>query len=207
MYGAGGATGDRLLVHGDHIYLSHSQTGGVRKLPLAGGTAQLIPDTEGYHLLAWPWIAKSTSEPGGEREPRIFTDMRSLENGEERPAKLPDRGFHSVACGVTYCAGEAKDGKSYSWNRDGSEEKVVPGSVDMMMEPPGGDRFLFLRKEEGGSPWLYDMKTGKSGSLGIVADPDGSMEVPGFATVDSRAFDWSLDSYRSYLVFDMAAVT
>ncbi|MGH3648978.1 MAG: TolB family protein, partial [Micromonosporaceae bacterium] len=253
-YGTYGSTGDRLLVHGDHIYLSAAHAGGIRKLPLGGGEPELMADTEGYHLLAWPWIAKSTGDPGGpdcalepdgapkcdwegndtetcttdpmtqlpvcnrgdaeptqpadeeEFRPLVFVDMRSLEDGEERPAKLPDRDFVSVFCAVTYCVGDTEDGKSYSWQRDGSDEKLLPGAVAMMMDPPGGDRFVFLTKDEGGSPWLYDLKTGKSASLGIKAAPDGGMSVPAFATADSRAFHWSLDNTRSYLVFDMAAV-
>ncbi|MGH3742453.1 MAG: hypothetical protein ACRDT1_14165 [Micromonosporaceae bacterium] len=213
--------GDRLTVHGNTVYFSHGIAGGVRKVSLSGGDAIAVPNTKGYHLLQWPWVATPgltfKGEPpchlGPDNQPQcpgrggeldmsadVLTTIRNLETGEERKAVVPE-GVVGVACHVTYCTG-SKDNRSVMFKRDGSALRNLPGQrpVDSM---PTMDRFLVLRN--GKDYHLYDLKSGKSGELDPDQQPNGGRMVPMSWAPDARLLCWTING-KSYAIMDLAAI-
>ncbi|MFD0468650.1 TolB family protein [Nonomuraea thailandensis] len=60
-------TGDRadldaISVNGDQVIWSE-RSGGVWRVPLAGGTPDRIAATDGLHLLRWPWASDAPAGP------------------------------------------------------------------------------------------------------------------------------------------------
>ncbi|WP_189240650.1 hypothetical protein [Planomonospora parontospora] len=142
----GEVTGDlaeveRIGVTADAVVWS-VKSGGVHRLPLAGGAPERIEGTDGLHLLSWPWAvdAETGAEPGG--GDRNQTRTVNLETGEVIEAPRPE-GARGLRCGPVWCFGRLGEG-SFVQRTDGSDHQVLQGIGD-----PGwpflGDRFGFFR--------------------------------------------------------------
>ncbi|MGH3728842.1 MAG: hypothetical protein ACRDTU_08825 [Micromonosporaceae bacterium] len=220
-YGVSSAIGDRFVVHDENIYFSSGNEGGVRKVPLAGGEATAVPDTDGYHIVQWPWLGQpggrlanasacddSTEQPCRSSEDlaksRTFTTLKNVETGDVRDADVGD--LESVVCGLTYCLGLV-DGSAVARTRDGSDTVRLPTDGGPgMMSPPAWDRFVVVVPTvRDRSPELFDIRSGTSGSLGIKAN-DGSMTIPSSGPADQRWIVWSTDDDTTYHLLDLAAI-
>ncbi|MFI7124692.1 hypothetical protein ACIBQ1_03300 [Nonomuraea sp. NPDC050153] len=156
---------DGLAVANDKIVFS-VYTGGVFTVPLGGGTVEPVAGGTGMHLLAWPWIGAPGR--GGEPQGTPYARIQNVETGETRTA-VTQPGEELRLCGVTICLGRTSEGTAFFRHRDGSSQKNVPGEVHSAYLPTQ-DRFYISTYGGVGKPegvGLYDLDTGRSGSLGI----------------------------------------
>jgi len=158
---------DGLAVVSDKIVFS-LYAGGVFTVPLGGGTVEPVAAGAGLHLLEWPWAG--TPGRGGESTGTRFGRIVNMETGETRTA-VSHSGEELRSCGVTICLGTTAEGKTFFRHRDGSSQKNVPGEVGIPW-PLVQDRFYVSvygdRLPMGVG--LYDLDSGKSGSLGIQGE-------------------------------------
>ncbi|MBG0814185.1 hypothetical protein [Planomonospora sp. ID82291] len=139
----GEVTGDlaeveRIGVTADAVVWS-VRSGGVHRLPLAGGAPERVAGTDGLHLLSWPWavdLATGAEAGGGDGNQ---TRTVNLETGEVIEIPLPE-GARGVRCGPVWCFGRMEEG-SFVQRTDGSGHEVLRGDVDNGGWPLLGDRF------------------------------------------------------------------
>ncbi|GAA2081376.1 hypothetical protein [Actinomadura alba] len=177
---------------------------GVYEAPLAGGTARLLPDTEGHHIVRWPWIGT----PGIASTRVPFKVLRNVRTGERRDTKPTSE---LLACGVTWCAGS--DGVSdIVQRRDGTKgHTVLGGGSDMGTKNlPGLDRFLFAvvpaRLLNGRQPfppgtYLYDLETRKIADLGVTPTSNRT----GLSDPGARLYSYAQGEGR-YALIDLAKI-
>ncbi|MEU9831968.1 hypothetical protein AB0D67_10570 [Streptosporangium sp. NPDC048047] len=166
--------------------------GGVFTVPLEGGAVEPVEGGTGMHLLAWPWIG--TPGRGGEPHGTVFARILNVRTGETRSV-VTHPGETIRSCGVTICLGSTSNFQTFFRHRDGSSQKTVPSGVSGAV-PPTQDRFYVSaygeKKLEGVG--LYDLKTGKSGYLGIKKDA-GSQGMGSFILMPSEDSTGRLLSY------------
>lgn len=169
--GMPGTSLSKLTIAGRDVVWSTGD--GVYKAPLSGGSAQKIPGTEGYQIVAWPWIGApaSVKESGDVK----FRSLRDVRTGERRKAALGS--FQGAwACAVTWCLGTPmsgaappRDPATAVQRRDGRAGRTLPLNE---LPPPEDllyDRFFpylpaGLRSE---NHILYDVETGRLLDTGI----------------------------------------
>jgi hypothetical protein len=210
---------DNLAIVGGKVIWSIGG-GGVYEAPVDGGRETRVPDTEGYHLMMWPWIGTPGTPgtlPSDDKDAHAFETVRDLRSGERRKARLP-AGF-TWTCGVTWCRGFQRDrdadlGGIPVQRRDGTDGRLVQGE---MMSPHGAgyDRFLLVSPPVNSSPLagrsrigqvLYDLETGTSADIGAgTSNPDGSFQVS--AIQDPYAALLSVPTVKGeYFLINLAAI-
>ncbi|MFB4290087.1 hypothetical protein ACBI99_20775 [Nonomuraea sp. ATR24] len=139
---------------------------GVYRMPLTGGRAEQVAGSAGHTLLAWPWAARP--RPGNRpTKEAAFGGLVDLRTGERSRASVA-----GGVCAVTWCV----HGRTAS-RRDGGGRRELPGPT--MMSVPALDRFVVVSHERT-SEVLYDLATGKSGTLGpTVYSPVLDYRTPG----------------------------
>ncbi|XRQ16302.1 TolB family protein [Actinomadura welshii] len=155
-----------LLIDGDAIVWGMAD--GVYRVPLAGGTPERIPGTDGFGIVSWPWIGSPASD--GKKVGDIkYKSLWNVRTGERRGARLaPYKGMWS--CGVTWCVGGPAPGITYHGKpaiavqrRDGEAGSLITsnGLIGPMWGAIHG-RFLVYhpRRSAVGNHVLYDVETG-----------------------------------------------
>lgn len=140
--------GVRLAIGDGKIFWSSLKSGGVHHVPLSGGEPSFVPDTEGLHLVRWPWVGPSDERLRGVR------NLLNLSTGER-----PDDPARAV-CDVTWCFTEDQ-----AVRRDGGKAADLPGRHPRRIV---GDRFVLLSQvdEQGRkADAVYDIATSRVGRL------------------------------------------
>ncbi|GIH24958.1 hypothetical protein Aph01nite_32680 [Acrocarpospora phusangensis] len=138
-----------LVIDDGRLIWTRSGTGGAYEMPLTGGTPRPIENTEGLHMLHWPWLGRPAFRPNG---PSIveFAEIVNVLTGERRTAPAWEP---ATSCSITWCVRGDHVG-----HRDGTATRVSP---NWAIRPPALDRFLLLT-----TPWsnrfhlLEDLTTG-----------------------------------------------
>ncbi|MFG6194173.1 hypothetical protein [Nonomuraea sp. JJY05] len=181
--------------------------GGVYRMPVTGGTPQLLPGTDGLRLTYWPWAAGA-----------IRNRIVNLETDESTEVSLPD-GVRSMQCHPEWCVG-AQGQRAIVQRVDGSERQILPEQLRPITSARLGllgDRYaIFGVRDEPmkrGVPLgvVYDLETGAMAKLGErpFAAGDGSVGY-GYSTSPSTApFWWTgsrVQDAKEYIVLNVAAI-
>lgn len=165
----------------DHVMWS-PKSGGVYRIPIAGGAPEKMPDTDGLHLLAWPWAADvPTNVPPGESGDENQSLLVNLETGERRDVRAPD-GVTRMRCSLEWCTARSGD-SAVELRPDGSDLRKLPGQEY--------DRGLFGGRFAWGSV-LYDLATGRSAAIGARSE-DGALGSvgQGVSSSPTSVFYWN----------------
>ncbi|MDX6738483.1 hypothetical protein [Actinocorallia sp. A-T 12471] len=114
--------GYRAGITGDRLYWDSSE--GVFTAPLNAKDDRARVAPKGFRIVEWPWIAEfDDGKPGV-----FFEDIRNVETGETRAAKIPS-GDGPWFCGVVWCSGRDSLAR-----RDGSV--TIPNPMFLGPRPP-----------------------------------------------------------------------
>ncbi|MGI5162207.1 hypothetical protein [Microbispora sp. CA-102843] len=169
-------------VSADHVVWS-PKSGGVYRIPIGGGEAEKMPDTDGLWLLAWPWTADvpvgmNTSDTSDRNQSLLV----NLETGERR-AVTAAAGVHGLRCAVEWCVGRSGD-HLVAQRLDGSATRDLPSPSSE--QTAYGGRFVWIGHS------LYDIATGRPGMLSAVGgDGPGGMLGRGVSSSPTSVFYWS----------------
>ncbi|GAA4092026.1 hypothetical protein [Actinomadura miaoliensis] len=196
----GGADGDRQSA--------------VYEAPLAGGSARMIPGTEGYRILSWPWIGTpgTTKGQAGETD---FKELRNLETGQTRSIQ-PPKAPNTWTCWISWCLGGPPIGVTLDRVPDtrilplaGGTGRALPADkLPVTGLPVMYDRFInrtLHNKHEA----VYDLATGKLFDLGPGHEGDVPQTIPSARQNGSGSV---LDRYLirtikgSFQIVDLAAI-
>ncbi|MEU8251978.1 hypothetical protein [Nonomuraea sp. NPDC048916] len=151
---------DAISLDGEHVVWSEID-GGVWRLPLAGGTPERLPGSDGLHLIEWPWATDMARTPG--HLERNQGKLVNLADGSATSLAAP-QGTRGLRCGPVWCYGRGERG---TWGTvvhrlDGAgTSRSVIANFGMGFSPyPILDRFL----QTGSS--VYDLETGKLATAG-----------------------------------------
>ncbi|MEV0613667.1 hypothetical protein AB0I81_10125 [Nonomuraea sp. NPDC050404] len=182
---------DGVGLTGDHLVWS-LRKGGVYRMPLSGGTPELLPGTDRLHLSSWPWARE-----GGDGA--NTTRIANLETGQSTAVALPE-GIDMMQCHPQWCAG-VRDGRLIVQRVDGSGRTTLPGTLLRMgFRWLYGDRYalFLLNTPERQQPVLYDLTTGTMAGLG-----DGAQSL--ISPSPSTVLFWGTGKERT--VLNLKAVT
>ncbi|MFC4054518.1 hypothetical protein ACFOY4_32920 [Actinomadura syzygii] len=156
-----------LLIDGDTIVWGMND--GIHKVPLAGGASTVVPGSDGYEIVSWPWIGSPVYD--GKKWPDVvYRSLWNVRTGERRKAVLAPL-KEPWSCAVTWCVG------SNPWNRtivmqrrSGKDGRTLPS--DIPGSPMMGviyDRFVpyFPDGARTRTHVLYDLRSGKLIDTGI----------------------------------------
>ncbi|MEU6424384.1 hypothetical protein ABZ860_00695 [Microbispora sp. NPDC046973] len=169
-------------VSADHVVWS-PRSGGVYRIPIGGGEAEKMPDTDGMWLLAWPWAADVHvgvyAADTSDRNQRLLVN---LETGERRPVTAA-AGVHRLRCAVEWCVGRSGE-HLVAQRLDGSVTRELSGG--MSDQHIFGGRFVMVGRE------MYDISTGRA-ALVAAADEDGktSSYGQGISSSPPSVFYWN----------------
>ncbi|MEV0597265.1 hypothetical protein [Nonomuraea cavernae] len=190
---------DAISLDGDHVVWSELD-GGVWRLPLAGGTPERIPGSDGLHLIEWPWASDAT-ERVGDLAPNQGKVV-NLADGHTTSLSAPP-GMRALRCGAVWCYGRGERG---TW-----------GTLVYRLDGAGTPRFVLLDTSLGNSlypildrflsvgPSVYDLETGKL----VTTDNPGSWYGGGTSSEPSTILYWGTtkaDKPDRYWVLNLAAV-
>jgi hypothetical protein len=187
---------DAIAVNGDRVVWSLVQ-GGVWEVPLAGGTPSRFPDSDGLHLIRWPWAGDAGIGPGDRK--RVQTKVVDLTNGYVSEV-VTQEGVTDLWCAPFWCFGRGTNG-GFVQRIDGTDrlesQKI---SYNGGLRPyPILDRFLWM------GSGVYDMQTGR---LGTVDNPN-SWYAAGTSSEPSTILYWGAskgDKPDKLRVLNLAAV-
>jgi hypothetical protein len=214
--GTYGLAGDRLTVAGDAVYWSRSWQDGdvdyaVWRAPLAGGAATMLPGTDGFHIIAWPWIGSPGSPngaPSGRTGTVVYRTLRNLQTGAVRDA-APAKPGELWMCAVSWCVADGPQSLVVR-QRDGSQQRELPGRADIRVTAPMPllDRFVLVPTTDNTVEYgLYDLRTGALGTFRIEPDRDDEgLQGVGVDDPADRLVVWPIEDGRSYAVLDLAAI-
>ncbi|WP_203993983.1 hypothetical protein [Sphaerisporangium rufum] len=147
-----------LAVGDGSIYWSSTKSGGVHRVPVAGGEPSLVPGTEGLRIFSWPWAGRFRDGwPGG------LTSPVNLSTGE----RLEDPS--QTRCEVTWCFTGHQ-----AIRRDGRQVLDLPGDYPRSVV---AERFVTLRqvdRQGRQARVIFDLATSKVGRLWISDDRKAS---------------------------------
>ncbi|MFC5827182.1 TolB family protein [Nonomuraea insulae] len=148
---------DAIGVDGDHVYWSEL-SGGVWSIPLAGGEAARVPDSDELHLMKWPYAVDAADGPKG--HDRNQTKLVDLAREAQTEINVP-ASAQGLRCGPSWCFGRNGQG-SFVQYLDGTNTIALDGlsDVSILTRFPILDRFLFA-----GST-VYDAATGEVAAIG-----------------------------------------
>ncbi|MFF0311681.1 hypothetical protein ACFYSC_29950 [Streptosporangium sp. NPDC004379] len=163
---------DMMEIADGHVVWSRVVKGGVYRVSLSGGKTTMVPRSQGYHLLRWPWAGS-----GSGRDPQSdFDRIVNLVNGEKQGVVKTGKERIS-GCGVTWCAltrpAAGGGAEVVARRRDGSGERVIPGGPRGF---PALGRFLTFPQygtlgagtgDQQSRIVLYDLATGRVADLGF----------------------------------------
>ncbi|MFG1687769.1 TolB family protein [Nonomuraea sp. NPDC049269] len=153
---------DAIGVDGDHVYWSEL-SGGVWSIPLAGGEAARVPDSDGLHLMKWPYAVDVADGP--KEHDRNQTKLVDLARGAQTKINVP-ASARGLRCGPSWCVGRNGQGPLYQGSfvqyLDGTNTIALDGLSDVstLIQFPILDRFLF----DGST--VYDAATGEVAAIG-----------------------------------------
>jgi hypothetical protein len=110
----------RLAISGGDVIWSGTKGKGVFRVPLTGGRARKITGTEGYHVLAWPWVTDRPSYLYFKGQ-RYGGKLRNVVTGEVRPP-MPG----SMTCSPSWCVRD-EEFKTVATSRDGMKSWTMQG--------------------------------------------------------------------------------
>jgi len=185
------------------VHWSLQASGGVYQVPLNGGEVTQVPDSDGYHIVAWPWIGTPEEPLEGwtsQQTPGVVVnrELRNVETGEQRTAAEAEQGVWF--CGPELCAGLV-DNVNYVRNRDGSDQQAV-GSGMTFTEYIALDRFALASSDgEHGVPLLLDLQTGTAADLLLrwgEEDEEEAQTLPGVTIrgADQTLLAWDVEGMR-----------
>jgi RNA polymerase sigma-70 factor (sigma-E family) len=148
---------DAIGVDGEHVYWSE-RSGGVWRIPVAGGAAAQVPGSDGLHLLTWPYAVDVGNGPDDlDRNQSKLVDLASGQT--TMMAALAT--VKGLRCGVSWCSGDDEQGP-FAQKLDGTGTiRLASLSRSMRMIPfPILDRFL------NAGTVIYDSATGKVAEIG-----------------------------------------
>ncbi|MFI7615457.1 hypothetical protein ACIBP6_29940 [Nonomuraea terrae] len=185
---------DMMQLDGDHVTWSERSRGGVWRLPLAGGTPQRLPGSDGLHLVDWPVAGDVAADPGP--SVRNQTLIADLDGGTKTAVAVPP-GAKGLRCARTWCTGHDDKG-GFLQRFDGTAVTRLDalGVSKTLAQAPALDRFVYVA---GG---VYDIATGKVASIDAV---DGAWFADGGAPGPGSILYW--ENERGTLeVLNLAAV-
>ncbi|MEU9835803.1 hypothetical protein AB0D67_30065 [Streptosporangium sp. NPDC048047] len=179
---------ERIGVTADSVFWS-VRAGGVYRMPLAGGSPEYVADTDGLHLLSWPWAFDVANGREGEDWDRNQTKLFNLETGQTVAVNAPD-GARGLRCGPAWCFGASGE-ETMVQRTDGSDRRTLPGLSGRMEYMPLAGRFGFFglsgvtgrdaageETEDARIPLaaVYDPVTGRTAGVGR-RDPSGGGSI------------------------------
>ncbi|MFF0520817.1 hypothetical protein ACFYTC_19065 [Actinomadura nitritigenes] len=177
----GGAAGTADDEHG-----SASGATAVYEVPLAGGPVRIVPGTDGYRILSWPWIGTPGTSSGraGDAD---FKRLWNLATGQTRTVRLP-KSPNTWTCWISWCVGGPPLGVTLDRVPDtrvlplaAGTGRAVPADELPVSEPPEGslmyDRFLSLANGDKRDT-LYDLATGRMMDLGPTYEDNWPVSIP-----------------------------
>ncbi|MFI6741482.1 hypothetical protein ACIBI9_51935 [Nonomuraea sp. NPDC050451] len=195
----------------DVLVWSVREGGGVYRMPVTGGTPQLLPGTAGLRLTYWPWAAGMSSRG-------VQNRVVNLETGESIEVSVPD-GVGVMQCHPEWCAG-GRGERVIVQRVDGSERHTLPQELGHMGSSRMGllgDRYAIFRALDEpmkrGVPLaiVYDFETGVIAKLGErpYAAGDGMVGY-GYSTSPSTTRFWwtgdKVEDAKEYIVLNVAAM-
>ncbi|WP_327048922.1 hypothetical protein OG320_14165 [Microbispora sp. NBC_01189] len=164
------------------------RTGGVYRLPLAGGTPEKIPGTDGLWLDSWPYATDVLTERWGMPEDGAPGQhlLVNLETGERRTLTMPE-GVRALSCHPEWCLGRS-GGSLVVVRPDGTGERKLPGRAG---DPAiHGDRFVAL--DGGRGTRMYDIETGRTATIGVGSEDGKNWSVgQGTSFSPSLVYYWN----------------
>jgi hypothetical protein len=160
-------------------------SGGVYRMPIAGGSPERLQGTDGLWLQSWPWAADVSSNRGIVAiQDRNQTLLVNLETGEKRTIAVPS-GVRGLRCSTEWCVGRSGD-KVLTMRPDGSKLTWPPAQArpyDMLIF---ASRFAQIP-----GPGLYDLDSGKTARIGSTkADGGGNTYSFGGTSSPATVFSW-----------------
>ena len=156
--------GERLVIVDGTLYGSPGSRTGIMRMPVAGGTPEKIPGSEGFEIARWPWAV--TADSLGTDRPEAW----NLVTGERRTPKPRPRPTHwwTAADQDVWLGVDEDNGLTFAQATDGSWELTTswfdPQSIV-------GGRFVGgrvknrLHPNDPQPPALWDLRTGLVGTL------------------------------------------
>ncbi|WP_283136357.1 TolB family protein [Rhizohabitans arisaemae] len=170
---------EHFSIAGDRIVFSVGGDGAFT-VPLGGGTVEPVADTKGLHILRWPWVGRSPylSLQVGRPEHPVFVDIRNVETGETRTAKVGP-GEMLSECGLLICQGGKTVGyKPFQRFRDGSQQKTLPLYAPESLYLVHERLYLWpFKKGKTKGLTLHDAETGRFADTGMRSPSNTSLPL------------------------------
>ncbi|WP_406319605.1 hypothetical protein OHA77_19960 [Streptosporangium sp. NBC_01639] len=175
--------------------------GGIHRIPLNGGTPELIEGTDGLHLLSWPWAVDVAQGREGEDLDKNQTKLVNLATRHTVEVNAPD-GTQGLRCGPAWCLGDGVVQRV-----DGSEHKATPpalytGGMGTTSLAGGFGFFSVVGRdargeeiEDGDAPLaaVYDPATGTTGGVGKRDRSGGGSIGTGVSSSPPSIIYWDED--------------
>ncbi|MGW3346748.1 TolB family protein [Nonomuraea rubra] len=182
---------DAISVNDDQVIWSE-RSGGVWRVPLAGGAPDRIAAADGLHLLRWPWASDAPAGPDlGDRNQTVLVDLTLITSHEVD--SLPEA--KGVRCGPHWCLGR-RAGGSFLQRINGSDLRAIDGVFGHpkpLSMAPLLNRFVPLKNG------VHDIATGSTATI------EARTLALGAAGEPSTVIYWS-ERRGSYEVLNLAAV-
>ncbi|GAA3396651.1 hypothetical protein [Cryptosporangium minutisporangium] len=183
---------------------------GIGEVPLSGGTPRVLPGTQGYGVVSWPWIGSPPPLTRESQGKMVYGTQRNLVTGERRVAKTPTAKNFDGSCSVTWCVYR---GKQYTSSRfDGSDRRTYSD----VLESPGmdggiiRDRYLLLQPHMGTPKArlvVVDLTNNRQVVLGpVVTGADGNTSAIRWTSDQFIAWTDNNRKPTEYLVLDLSKV-
>ncbi|MEV0147679.1 MULTISPECIES: hypothetical protein [unclassified Nonomuraea] len=184
------------LTVADGMAVWSAQDGGVYRVPLKGGRADLVSGTKGFHLAEWPWAG--WPRKGSWMDQPVTRPMEHLKNvvtGESRDVKAPSGRTSWTDCGLTWCFNGAE-----AWRRDGTGLRAFPGrAADVLLS----GRFVLLHQSDPTgrrAAAVHDIATGRTGLLSTPTR-EGDKPSPPLRLQDGMA--WYRTGHGTQVLVDL----
>jgi hypothetical protein len=212
---------DRAVPHvgvaGEYVYWQQSGadgtgSAGVYRLPVSGGTPQLVPGSEGYSWLGVsPWVTSTewVTPVDESTEPRQG-ELWNLVTGERR-TWIANPGARHLRCDPVLCTGQTSDGTQTVQRLDGTGYQVlspfkpaVPGSGTA-----GEGRFAVggAIKPDDRRQYVWDRFTGEAAVTRMALTEQRPTDVGdmSFTGYENTTVQWP-DGENGYYVLDLKAI-
>lgn len=209
---------DRMLPHpgvaGDDVYWQQSAadgtgSSGVYRLPVSGGTPQLVPGSKGFSwfdLSPWVTSAEWYTPLDESSEPRRG-ELLNLETGERRTWVANPRLKH-LRCDPVLCHGETSDGTPAVQRLDGTGLELLPKDQEATGRAREG-RFADgdVVRSDGRARYVWDRFTGEAAvtNTGLPERGFPDLEDMSFGGFENTTIQWP-DGENGYYVLDLDAI-